>query len=154
MNIFVTTFEMASLESDGIISASLSKSDMHLENFLTCLFSSSYIYEDIVPIRIFTDSPLKKKSNPIFFSALLNHLWISNKNKNKKTFDRYRSCTAVLFIKWGELPQEFLFIVMHLDNSFMFYIVLFSATELEVMHMKGPCWENQLKSLKLSRIPK
>lgn len=42
MSIFVTTCEMASLESDGIISACL-KSDIHLENFFTCPSSSSYI---------------------------------------------------------------------------------------------------------------
>lgn len=40
--IFVTAFEMTSLESDGIISASLNKNYVQLENILTCPFSSQH----------------------------------------------------------------------------------------------------------------
>jgi len=45
---------------------------------------------------------------------------------------------AVFFIKWVELPQEFLLIAMHLDDSLVSYAVLFSATELEIILVKVP----------------
>lgn len=44
---------------------------------------------------------------------------------------------AVLFIKWEEPFQQFIFIAMHLNNGVMFYAVLFLPIELEVILLKG-----------------